>query len=67
MKFALIQDMIGSGGVKSYQVKNNLAYGVSSEDMDLLTFGCPILIRKLSSSKKNRSSSREASYCQITQ
>ena len=34
-------------------VKKNLAYGVSSEDMDLLTFGCPILIRKLKKGKKN--------------
>ena len=26
MKFALIQDMIGSGGVSSYYVKDNKAY-----------------------------------------
>ena len=34
MKFALIQDMIGSGGVKSYQVKNNLAYDLDGNPYD---------------------------------
>ena len=34
MKFALIQDMIGSGGVKSYQVKNNLAYDMDGNPYD---------------------------------
>tara|TARA_B110000037_G_C17100710_1_gene497841 strand:+ start:1146 stop:2147 length:1002 start_codon:yes stop_codon:yes gene_type:complete len=34
-------------------VKNGIAYGVSSEDMDILTFGSPILIRKLKNGKKN--------------
>ena len=29
-----------------------MAYGCSTEDMDLLTFGCPILIRSLSQKKK---------------
>ncbi len=33
-------------------VKNNLANGVISEDMDLLTFGSPILIRKMKANKK---------------
>ena len=33
-------------------VKQKLAYGVSSEDMDILTFGSPILIRGLSGTKK---------------
>lgn len=32
--------------------KKNGVYGVSSEDMDILTFGTPILIRGLSSTKK---------------
>ena len=36
----------------SILVKKNLAYGCSTEDMDLLTFGCPILIRSLSQKKK---------------
>ena len=34
-------------------VYNNLAYGVASEDMDLLVFGCPKLIRSLSGRKKS--------------
>ena len=34
MKFALIQDMIGSGGIKSYQVKNNLAYDLDENPYD---------------------------------
>ena len=33
-------------------VSKGLAYAVSSEDMDLLAFGCPKLIRSLSSKKK---------------
>lgn len=33
-------------------VSKGLAYGVSSEDMDLLAFGCSKLIRSLSSKKK---------------
>ena len=33
-------------------VSKGLAYGVSSEDMDLLAFGCSRLIRSLSSKKK---------------
>jgi len=32
----------------AWLVKNNIAYGVASEDMDLLTFGTNKLIRKLS-------------------
>tara|TARA_B100000424_G_scaffold269275_1_gene265847 strand:- start:289 stop:1272 length:984 start_codon:yes stop_codon:yes gene_type:complete len=36
----------------SLLVKKKLAYGCSTEDMDLLTFGCPILIRSLSQKKK---------------
>lgn len=32
----------------AYMVKNNLAYAVASEDMDILTFGAKKLIRKLS-------------------
>ena len=34
MIFALIQDMIGSGGIKSYQVKNNLAYDLDENPYD---------------------------------
>ena len=34
-------------------VRNKMAYGCSTEDMDLLTFGCPILIRGLSPKKKS--------------
>jgi len=34
-------------------VYKKLAYGVISEDMDMLVFGCPKLIRKLSSKKKS--------------
>jgi hypothetical protein len=34
VKFALIMDMIGSGGVKSYQVKNNLAYDLDGNPYD---------------------------------
>jgi flap endonuclease-1 len=33
--------------------KGNLAYGVGSEDMDILTFGAKKLLRNISSSKKN--------------
>lgn len=33
-------------------VYNKLAHGVASEDMDLLVFGCPKLIRNLSGKKK---------------
>ena len=33
--------------------KINLAYGVGSEDMDILTFGAKKLLRNISSSKKN--------------
>ena len=36
----------------AWLVKNKLGYGVSSEDMDLLTFNSDILIRGLSSKKK---------------
>ena len=37
----------------AWLVKNNLAYGVATEDMDLLTFGSNKLIRKLKNGKKN--------------
>ena len=33
-------------------VKQKIAYGVGSEDMDILTFGSPVLIRGLSATKK---------------
>lgn len=35
-----------------YLVSNNIAYGVATEDMDILTFGAKHLIRKLSSSSR---------------
>lgn len=37
----------------AWLAKNNLVYGVSTEDMDILTFGSPRIIRNLSSRKKN--------------
>lgn len=36
----------------SYLCKNNLVYAVLTEDMDILTFGSPKIIRNLTSSKK---------------
>jgi flap endonuclease-1 len=36
----------------SYLCKSNLVYAVLTEDMDILTFGSPRIIRNLSSSKK---------------
>ena len=36
----------------SHIVKTGMAYGVASEDMDILTFGSPILLRGLHSTKK---------------
>lgn len=37
----------------SYLCKNNLVYAVLSEDMDILTFGSPKIIRNLTSKKKD--------------
>jgi flap endonuclease-1 len=37
----------------AYFTKDNIAYGVGSEDMDILTFGSKKLLRNISSSKKN--------------
>ena len=37
----------------SYLCKNNLVYAVLTEDMDILTFGSPKIIRNLTSSKTN--------------
>jgi flap endonuclease-1 len=37
----------------AWLAKNDMVYGVSTEDMDILTFGSPIIIRNLSSRKKN--------------
>jgi len=36
----------------SYLCKNNLVYAILTEDMDILTFGSPKIIRNLTSSKK---------------
>ena len=44
----------------AYLVKNNLAYGTASEDMDILTFGSTRLIRNLTS-KKNKNKIMEIS------
>ncbi len=37
----------------AYLCKSGIAYGVGSEDMDILTFGSKKLLRNISSSKKN--------------
>ena len=49
----------------SYLAKKKEVYGVSSEDMDILTFGSPILIRGLSGTKKMKEISLEKTLEQL--
>ena len=37
----------------TYLVRNKIAYAAYSEDMDFLTFGCPILLKKKVINYKN--------------
>lgn len=48
----IITSPIEADPLCAYLVKNKYADYVATEDMDLLTFGCPILLRGLSSNKK---------------
>ena len=47
----IIESLTEADPLCSYLAKKKEIYGVSSEDMDILTFGSPILIRGLSGSK----------------
>jgi flap endonuclease-1 len=49
----------------SHLAKKKEVYGVSSEDMDILTFGSPILIRGLSGTKKMKEISLEKTLEQL--
>jgi flap endonuclease-1 len=53
MGIPVIEALEESDSQCAYLTKNDFAYGVGSEDMDILTFGSKKLLRNISSSKKN--------------
>lgn len=53
MGIPVIESLEESDSQCALLTKNDIAYGVGTEDMDILTFGSKKLLRNISSSKKN--------------
>jgi flap endonuclease-1 len=53
MGIPIIESLEESDSQCALLTKNDIAYGVGTEDMDILTFGSKKLLRNISSSKKN--------------